>query len=447
MIKELLSKLKKNSFFASVAKVGSGQLIAQILSLISVPILSRIYSEADYGDVALITSTASILINLSTFGLNSAVMKPKDNEESKVVFTTAMLSNVIICTLFTAVCAVLFHLFQLFNVTSHYLLALVMMWLYSVSTTLHSLLIVYINKKGENNKLFLNPFIGAVANFVIAVPLGLFGFGYLGFLIASILQNVICCIHMMHKDIPIKKEISLKQILNVFKEYKDYVLYQFPSNLVGNFAIEYPTQYLGRMFTTGELGGYSMCVRVMKYPIRLIAAPISTVYFRTATEYHREGKNLAEFTYKMISKILLISALPVAVFIFVSEPLFVFVLGEKWAAAGQLAGFLIVQYILLFCSQTTSYCLVSIGKQKTNLIVTIIRLVVAVISCSLGYFISKNVTGTVLGYSIGQCIYNIFELTVKFACMDKRFMRRFLMASTLYTIVMFALTGIKNSIL
>ncbi len=444
MIKRMFLKLKNSKFFVAVFKVGSGQLIAQLLSLISVPILSRIYSEADYGDVALITSTATLLINFSTFGLNSAVMKPKDNEEAKTVFTTAMTANVVICTLFTAVCAVLFKVFKLFEVSDHYLLALVMMWLHSVLSTVYALLTVYVNKKGEHNKLFFNPIIGAIANFVIAIPLGLLGFGYLGFIFTTILQNLICCIHMMRKDVPIKKGIAVRDMVRVFQDYKEYVLFQFPSNFIGNIGIEYPTQYLGRMFTTEQLGGYSMCVRIMKYPIRLIASPISTVYFKTATEYHREGKNLAEFTYKMISRILLISALPVAAFIFVSEPLFVFVLGDTWAVAGQLASFLIIQYVLLFCSQTTGYCRVSIGRQKTDLMVTTVRLVIAIASCLTGYAIFKTVIGTVLGYSVGQCVYNIFDLSVNFACMNKKYMWKFLLMSVVYTIVMFAVLALKG---
>ena len=84
-IHNAFEKIKNSTFFVSVFKVGSGQLIAQIFSLISVPILSRIYADVAYGDTALITSTAAILTNISTFGLSSAIMKPREDEEAKVV--------------------------------------------------------------------------------------------------------------------------------------------------------------------------------------------------------------------------------------------------------------------------------------------------------------------------------------------------------------------------
>ena len=436
-VKQWVHRLFHNSFFVSVFKVGSGQLIAQILALVSVPILSRVYSDTAYGDTALITSTAAILINLSTFGLQSAVMKPEDDEECRTVFTTAFLTNTLICTLFTAGCAVLLGRFRVFDVSENYPLALVTMWMYCVLYSTNQLLTVYSNRKKRYNRLFFNPIIGAAVNFAVAIPLGLLGFGFMGFMLTNISQYLLTSVHMMWGDLPYKKGYTLRDFKRVFVDYKDYVLFQYPSNFIGNFGIEYPTQYLGRVFTTQQLGGYSMCVRVMKYPIRLIAAPISTVYFRTATEYHREGKNLAGFTYKMISRILLAAAVPVAVFIFAAEPLFAFVLGGSWRAAGTLAGFLIIQYVLLFCSQTTSYCRVAIGRQRTNLVVTIVRLAVAAVSCSAGYALFHTMQATVFCYSLGQCLYNIYDMAVNFRCMDRRYMWKYLAVAVLFTAAMF----------
>ena len=53
-IRKTFNAIKKSSFFISAFKVGSGQVIAQFFSLVSVPILSRIYSDVAYGDTPLI---------------------------------------------------------------------------------------------------------------------------------------------------------------------------------------------------------------------------------------------------------------------------------------------------------------------------------------------------------------------------------------------------------
>lgn len=446
-LKSLLAKIKNNSFVSSVFKVGTGQLIAQCLSLISVPILSRIYSDTAYGDTALITSTASLLINISLLGLSSAVMNPESDDESKAVFTTATITNVLISTAFTLFYALFMHQKKLFDVSESYYAALVLMWLYTVTSSFSSLMSTYANRKGRYNLLFFNPIIGAVLQFAIAVPLGLLGFGFKGFMLTHICSSVGISIHLLRYDNPIKKDYSIHDFKAVVKKYKDYILFQYPSNFIGNFGIEYPTQFLGRVFTTQELGGYSLCCRVMAYPIRLIAAPIATVYFKTATEYHREGKNLADFTYKMILKILAVSVVPIIVFIFVSEPLFAFVLGEKWRSAGALASVLIIQYALQFCTSTTTYCLVAIGKQQINFLVTVVHLLLAIISCNVGYKVFGTMAATVFCYSLGNCIYNIYEMATIFFCLDKKYLARFLPLSAAYTILMYGVVFVHQTIL
>ncbi len=443
-IKDLIARVKQSTFFVSVFKVGSGQLIAQLMALASVPILSRIYTDFDYGDLAMITSTAEIILNIATMGLNSAIMKPEKDEESKTVFTVAFLTNFFISIAITVFCAVFSGWFKLMEIPGDYLCGLILMWIYIFVYSTSSLLTVYVNRKKEYNKLFFNPIIGAVANFVIAIPLGLLGLGYVGLMVTYIIQYLIIDVHMMWKDLPFASNFKMKDFKRVFVEYKEYVLFQYPSNFVGNFALEYPNQYLGRNFTNDALGDYSMCDRLLKYPIRLIAAPISTVYFKTATEYHQKGENLAAFTYKMISKVLLISVLPVAAFIMISEPLVAFVLGEEWRSAGTLSGFLIIQYVLLFCSQITSYCRVSIGQQKMNLVVTVVRLLVAMASLFIGYYFWGTVVATVFAYSVGEAVYNIFDLGVNFFCMDKKYMWKFLAISIAYTIIMFGFMGIRT---
>lgn len=442
-IRNAFEKVKNSTFFVSVFKVGSGQLIAQIFSLISVPILSRIYSDVAYGDTALITSTAAILTNISTIGLTSAIMKPREDEEAKKVFTTAFLTNFLICTGFTAVYAFLIGKKQLFAISGSYGFALLLMWLYCILTVTTSLMLVYLNRKQKYNKLFFNPIIGAASNFVVAIPLGMMGFGFEGFMITYIIEYMMICIHMMWKDVPFSSQYRPRDFIRVLVEYKEYILFQFPSNSVSNFANEYPTQYFGRAYTSQELGGYSMCERILKIPVRLIASPISTVYFRTASEFHREGKNLAEFTYQMVSRILLISVLPVAIFMFISEPLFVFVLGEKWREAGTLAAFLIIQYVLMFCSQTTTYCRVSIGRQRTNLIVSVLQLAFSACFCFAGYAMFHTMRGTVIAYSVGQCMFSIVDLAISFYCMNKQYLKKFLAVSAGYTVLMYAFLVVK----
>lgn len=444
MIGKLIKKLRENGFFASAFKVGSGQLIGQALSLIVMPILSRLYAESAYGEQAIITSTGSILISLASFGLTNAVMQPEEDEECKRVFTAAFLLNFVIATLFSLSCVLLRPVRTIFSVSGSYMTALFLMWLYVFAYGTYALMLVYANRLGQYNRLFFNPIIGAVAQFAVGIPLGLMGVGYSGLLFANCLGYILSSLHMMWKNDPFYRKFRFADLITVARQYKRYILFQYPAMIFERVALEYPTQYLGRCFTSQQLGSYSMCVRVLQYPVRLIAGPISAVYFRTATEYHREGKNLAEFTYRMISRLLLISALPVAVFSLISEPLFAFVLGEKWRSAGALASFLVIQYVHLFCTQCTVQCRVAIGRQDANLACMIIQLCAAAVSGFVGYKLFGAMTATVVTLSFGMCLYSIYDMALNFFLMDKKYMWRYILIAVPYTVGMFLLVSAKQ---
>lgn len=432
-----------NGFFQSAVKVGSGNLIGQAVAIITTPILSHIYSDVAYGDHAIIVSTAAIIINISTLGLNSAIMKPEEDDESRRIITTAFYLNAFISTAVALACLALHRVFRLVNVSGSYFVALILMWLYLILYTAQSQIMIYTNRKGCYNRLFFNPIIGAAGNIFLAIPLGLAGFGYEGFLITSIVSALVQIIHMTWKDNPIYRGYRLSDFLNVLKNYKKYILFQYPSDFLMDIGTEYPTQFLGRSFSSGELGSYSICLNVLKYPLRLIAAPISTVYFRTATEYHRQGKNLADFTYKMISRILLWSLLPVAACCIFSERIFAFVLGATWATAGTIASIKAVEYVMLFCSNCLSYCRVSIGKQQSNLIYSVIRLAVIVVFSTSGYALFGNLMGTIAMVTVGNTLMNIFNMAMNFFYLDKRLLPKYLVLAFSYTGLIAAVVFVK----
>lgn len=435
--------LQGKGFFQSVMKVGSGNLIGQAIAIITTPILSRIYNDVAYGDRAIIVSTAAIIINLSTIGLNSAIMKPEDDEESKKVFTAAFFMNFVVSTAVALACIALQNYFHLVDISGSYGIALVLTWLYMIIYTAQSLVLIYTNRKGRYNRLFFNPIIGAVTNIVLAIPLGLAGFGYEGFLLTTIISQFIQVVHMAWKDIPLYEHFKWNDFIHVIKTYKEYILFQYPSNFLMNTGTEYPTQFLGRNFTSAELGSYSMCLNIMKYPIRLIAMPISTVYFRTATEYHRQGKNLADFTYKMISKILLISFVPVVACCVFSEKIFAFALGANWAMAGTIAGIKAVEYVMLFCADCISYCRVSIGKQNSNLLYAVVRLLVIGGFSGIGYAMFHSLLGTIVMITVGNTVLNICDMGLDFFHLDKKYLPKFAAIAFGYTALIAAVVCIK----
>ena len=93
-----------SNFITNVLKLVSGSVASQILSILLIPIISRIYSPDDFGIFQLFMSLSGILVIVSTFSYQFAIMLPKTEEDAAnvtsictvLVILTSILTGIIV---------------------------------------------------------------------------------------------------------------------------------------------------------------------------------------------------------------------------------------------------------------------------------------------------------------------------------------------------------------
>jgi len=431
----IANRFKNNMFWRSVAVLVSGTAMAQAIGLLTTPIVSRLYAPTAFGQYAIIVSTATIIINIATLGLDSAVMVPECDDECDDVFMVAFFTMLFLSTFILVVMITISPIIKLFNSGMNYIISCLLVYLFVIINNLIGLLSIYINRKSLNRIMFFNSVIGAFATLFITIPMGIFKFGSLGLIIASIMAGVVSIGQMLYHTNPFKKVPKIVTFINVYKKYKDFILFQYPSNFVENFAIQLPIQVLSARFGSVNLGAYNMNEKLLGIPSRLLGAPINKIYFRTASEYFKEGKDLAKFTFSLVTKIMIGAFLPTVILVLWGEHIFEWALGKSWSQAGKLSSFLILQYVFMFCQICTSYCRVAIGKQKTNLVVSVLRLVIVGVSLSYGIYSFGNLINTIIVFTIGSSIYLIIDMAINFYCMGRYWLRYTILAVSYFCII------------
>lgn len=438
MITSLLERFKNNDFVKSVSVLVSGSIIARLIGLFTLPIVSRLYSPEDFGENGVILATAAIISSLGSLGLNSAVMIPKSDKESDIVFKVAFFTSTSIYITLFLLAFIFSQSYQLAKTSLPYLITSLLIFLLAFSSQLSGILSTYINRKGMNRVLFYNSIISALATLFVTIPLGFLKVGVLGLVIASLVSGLICSMQMIYHANPFKQKITKRDFILVFKKYKDFVIYQYPSNFIGTFAIQLPTRFLSANYGNDKLGIYNMNERIFGIPLQLLATPITTVYFRTASKLQDQTDDLARLTFKLIRNIMLVSIVPIVILALFGEELFSFALGSQWATAGKLASVLVVQYVFNFCSDSISYCRVALNRQKLNLWIVIIRLIIVVSSLYIGMYIYNDVFSVVVLYSISMTLYYIIDMAFNFIAL-KKYTIKYLIFSTIYALLAFLL--------
>ena len=76
----------KSEFLKNVFTLLSGATIAQIITLIAIPILTRIYTPEDFGYIAIYLSIANIVAAISTGRYELSIMLPEKRIEALAIF-------------------------------------------------------------------------------------------------------------------------------------------------------------------------------------------------------------------------------------------------------------------------------------------------------------------------------------------------------------------------
>lgn len=84
-------KQSKTTFAGDVIKLVTGTSFAQLLTVLSAPILTRLYSPADFGILAVFISTTDILGVIACLRYEMAIVLPEEDDKAANLFGLSLM--------------------------------------------------------------------------------------------------------------------------------------------------------------------------------------------------------------------------------------------------------------------------------------------------------------------------------------------------------------------
>ena len=406
-------------FARSAGILASGTVLAYALGVLTVPIVSRLYHPQDFGEFALITSVAAVVAALTSLGMQSAIVQAATDEDSQRILAVGLAAAAALATLIVGVGFALSRVTRLLDSSLPYAVAYPLVWLLGILMCANGYLSSYANRRGANRVLFTNSLIGAGATLLITLPLGFLGTGAAGLIAGSVGALVVGNVQMVLRLRPFHRRPSVANARKVFRENRDFLAFQYPANLVETVSAQAPRQLLSLMFGTTAVGLYAMTDKMLGIPLRLVGAPVGTVYYREASQRYAAGKELNSFTIRLIATIMAVAYLPIVVVVLWGGPLFGWLLGMEWAQSGAIASILIVQYLFMLTRTCDGNVRVVVGLQSVNLAMSAVRLVVEVGALVGGGLVTGDVFDTLVCYSVASTLFYIIDMTVTFRAIGR----------------------------
>lgn len=395
----------------------SGTLLGQVITLISIPILSRLLSPDVMGIYSTFIAISTILYVILSESYDQAVSVAKSMQECVALIKYVFIKCCTFVLILTPVAVILSkYISKYLDIkTDFYIIALIP--LYAALFAVYMMCYYFYLRWGEikqNSKLkILMPLCVVVFNV-------LFGILYRGesslvisqifaYIVIILLQirPVINCIHKNQCG----NSIPLRNIVKIYKSYPAKVL---PSTLINNIAIQLPAILLTSFFGTTIAGYYSMVNKALNMPTTAVSNAFTDVYKNEAIEYCEKGMPTVG-VYKRFLKILSLICIPLFLIIMIISPwAFSFILGSAWKEAGIMASVMVPMYLVKSISLPFAFNLVLYNKFNQNLILQIMLMLTSVFSFLIGGKYSSAWRTAIIPYTVGfvivYLVYLIYSL-------------------------------------
>lgn len=360
---------RKSSFGGDLIRLVSGTAFAQAVTILTTPILTRLFAPDAYGLSVAFVSITSILAVLVCLRYEQAILLPAQDEEAANVAALSLAATVVTSALTWLV----------FALWGGAILAWLNMpeleplgWAIPLTLLVGGALFV-LTQWNMRKRRFANV---SVNNVISATTItgGRIGVGFAGWngggalivmsLAGSAIAALLLALRTWRDDWRIHwRSVSLAGMAQSMRRYADLPLFGTWATLLNTISWQLPVFLLAAYFGPAVAGQYALGNRLVKLPMSLIGNSIGQVFFQRAAETKNRAA-LAPMAEGIFRRLVSFGLPPMLFLTVVGRDLFALVFGPEWAEAGVYMQILAVWAFFWFISSPLGTLFVVLEKQR-----------------------------------------------------------------------------------
>lgn len=395
---KLLKLWRNNTFLAAIFKLSSGNILAQVLNIGTIPIITRFYSPESYGTYALVLSFVAFLAPVSCFSYQYAIVMVRSEKDADNILYLCL----IMLTVFIAIIFGFYHLLggQLLQFLSS---ANIQPYFYFFMgalalTGFYLIISSWFLRRKEYNLLALSRFYETAADRALVISCAFLGFLNISILLTGRIIGLVTVTVFLMSFIFLRNEsgfapLDKKIIISSMRKYKNLPFFFSSSNLMNDFSRLAPIVILTFFWGLNTAGLYALCERVLSAPMSILGDSIARVFFNDSCESVSKEENITGKVLSLFNFVLIISFCPLIMLGIVGDEFCQYFFGDKWSNAGYMIQIILFMSLTAFVSRPF-YSLYNVfDKQKVLFIfdvsLCIVRIAILVLG---GLFLTSAVT-------------------------------------------------------
>ena len=415
----MLRKIPRKGFAINVLTLMTGTTIAQAIPLALSPVITRIYSPADLGALALYMSVVSIISNIVTLKYELAIILPEKDEDSASLVVISLILSFII-SLISLIIILIFNdqIFKLFidkTPGAKY-------WLYFTPLSIlfigiYNSFNYWSNRKLHYKRLAISRIFQSSGMTGTQILIGILKKGTYGLIAGDIIGRIssifVLGYQILKEDRQFYFKVSKKTIKEQMVRYRNFPKLSIPADSINVISNQLPVFYIGKYFGGQILGNYALMDKVLSSPIALIGRAILDVFKQKASSDFIKNGNCKDIFVKTFKMLVLIAIVPTLIIYFILPHFFGIIFGPEWSLAGEFAKIMALLFFFRFIASPLSYVLYIAEKQIYDLFWQIGLFTVTVGSFIIGKYMN-DVKTALTCFSISYSAMYIIYLGISF---------------------------------
>jgi O-antigen/teichoic acid export membrane protein len=405
--------MENDRFWAVLRTLATGAVAARLVSIISLPAITRLYGPSDFGVLTMLSSVVFLMLPLSSLRYVATIALPKK--------TTSAIHLVTLCLVFVFLQFILisgtifFFREAIFNRLGldeihKYWWAIPIGFLAGGTYEILSAWALRLKKyKVFSFSQIVQTLLGASTKIV----LGLFSLGPIG-LVLGFLLTISGGIPSMFRSFrtdffEYRKNLTIKRFMFLIVYYRYSAFYRLPAQFFVVFSTQIPALFFVFVYGLQVGGQFGLALSVIAVPMGLILNNIGRItYSEAASIGQRKPREVFALMLKL-ERVGLLLAVPISLcMFFFSNLILPHVFGDEWTLAASFISILAILLPLQFLSNNLVQLLSIHNAQRRIFFFNLRRLIFVIVAFSVSKWLHLSPNNSLWLYVVSLSCHNGF---------------------------------------
>jgi len=363
-------------FRLKVLQVAGGTAVAQGLLVLASPLLTRLYTPADFGVMVVYVALVSLGVTVASLRYELALPLPRTEPEAAAL----LLLCVLMAMATTALGGLVIHLMR------ERILGWMgepglgpFLWLVPVSTLgagLYQIFNCWGIRKERYDRIARTRITQSITHLAVQIGVGAFVHGPAGLLVGDAVgrTNGTRTLAMLEwrKDLASMRRVTLADLAAAAFRYRSFPIYSSATAVLNTVNLRMPGLLLAIYYGPAVAGCFALAQRVFALPSSVIGESVAQVFFGESAQLG-QGRSLMPLFLGTVRRMFLLGLPLMALTSLAGWFLFPTVFGAAWKAAGTFVVAIAPMALAQFTGACVSSALVVLERQDLALVREVLR--------------------------------------------------------------------------